>query len=115
MAIARGFYRDAPLLICDEPTASLDARSEHALFQTILHHAAGRAILLITHRLASVRHADRIYVLQQGRVVESGRHDQLLAADGLYSELYTLQSSAYKDWNGSAQNRRNMPLADRSA
>ncbi|MCW2506921.1 MAG: transporter, ATP-binding/permease protein [Modestobacter sp.] len=95
VAIARGFYRDAALLICDEPTASLDARSEHALFETIRSHAEGRTVLLITHRLASVRAADRIYVLDHGQVVQEGTHDQLLGAGGLYSELYTLQASAY--------------------
>jgi ATP-binding cassette subfamily B protein len=111
IAIARGFYRDAPLLICDEPTASLDARSEHALFQTVLNHAAGRTILLITHRLANVRRADRIYVLDRGRVVESGPHDELLAAGGLYADLYTLQASAYQDGNGASPNHRQTPVA----
>jgi ATP-binding cassette subfamily B protein len=115
IAIARGFYRDSPLLICDEPTASLDARSEHALFQTVLNHAAGRTILLITHRLANVRRADRIYVLHRGRVVESGRHDELIASGGLYTELYTLQASAYQDGNGASPNRQDTPLAGRSA
>jgi ATP-binding cassette subfamily B protein/ATP-binding cassette subfamily C protein len=115
IAIARGFYRNAPLLICDEPTASLDARSEHALFQTILDHAAGRTVLLITHRLASVRHADRIYVLDRGRVVESGRHDQLLAAGGLYADLYTLQASAYQGWNTASPRRHDTPFAGRPA
>ena len=95
VAIARGFYRDAALLICDEPTSALDARSEHALFEMIRAHADGRTVLLITHRLASVRHADRIYVLDRGRVVEHGGHDQLLADGGLYANLYTLQASAY--------------------
>lgn len=95
VAIARGFYRDAALLICDEPTAALDARSEHALFEMIRAHADGRTVLLITHRLASIRHADRIYVLDRGRIVEQGGHDQLLAHGGLYADLYTLQASAY--------------------
>ncbi len=95
VAIARGFYRDAALLICDEPTAALDARSEHALFELIRAHAEGRTVLLITHRLASVRHADRIYVLDHGRVVERGHHEQLLADEGLYADLYNLQASAY--------------------
>jgi ATP-binding cassette subfamily B protein/ATP-binding cassette subfamily C protein len=95
IAIARGFYRDADLLICDEPTSALDARTEHALFEMIRGHAAGRTVLLITHRLASVRHADRIYVLDHGRVVEHGDHDSLLARGGLYADLYTLQASAY--------------------
>ncbi|MFP5347235.1 MAG: ABC transporter ATP-binding protein [Actinomycetes bacterium] len=115
IAIARGFYRDAPLLVCDEPTSALDARSEHALFQTILEHSAGRTVLLITHRLASVRHADRIYVLERGRVVESGRHEELLAAGGLYADLYTLQASAFRDGYDSVPPRPRTPMADRRA
>jgi ATP-binding cassette subfamily B protein/ATP-binding cassette subfamily C protein len=95
IAVARGFYRDADLLICDEPTSALDARAEHALFEMIREHADGCAVLLITHRLASVRHADRIYVLDHGQVVEHGDHDTLLASGGLYADLYTLQASAY--------------------
>ncbi|MEV4257670.1 ATP-binding cassette domain-containing protein, partial [Spirillospora sp. NPDC049652] len=98
LAAARGFYRDAPLLICDEPTAALDARAEHRLFEHIRAHAAehGRTVLLITHRLASVRHADRIYVLENGRVTEHGTHADLMARDGLYADLYGLQASAYR-------------------
>jgi ATP-binding cassette subfamily B protein len=95
IAIARGFYRDAALLICDEPTSALDPRAEHTLFDMIRSHAAGRTVLLITHRLASVRHADRIYVLDRGRVVEHGRHEQLMANGGRYADLYTIQASAY--------------------
>ena len=95
IAIARGFYRDAALLICDEPTSALDARAEHTLFEMIRSHAEGRTVLLITHRLASVRHADRIYVLDRGRIVQHGDHDQLMASGGLYADLYSLQASAY--------------------
>ncbi|MET8388176.1 ABC transporter ATP-binding protein [Streptosporangium canum] len=95
IAVARGFHRDAPLLICDEPTAALDARAEHALFERIRRHADGRTVLLITHRLASVRYADRIYVLDHGRVTEEGTHDQLIEVDGLYADLYSLQARAY--------------------
>ncbi|MEU8193875.1 ATP-binding cassette domain-containing protein [Microbispora amethystogenes] len=96
VAVARGFYRDAPLLICDEPTAALDARAEHALFDRIRRHADGRTVLLITHRLASVRYADRIYVLDHGHVREHGTHDELIALGGLYAELYNLQAEAYR-------------------
>ncbi|MEV7806261.1 ABC transporter ATP-binding protein [Microbispora sp. NPDC088329] len=96
IAVARGFYRDAPLLICDEPTAALDARAEHALFERIRRHADGRTVLLITHRLASVRYADRIYVLDHGKVREHGTHDELIALDGVYAELYNLQAEAYR-------------------
>lgn len=95
LAVARGFFRDAPLLICDEPTAALDARAEHHLFERIRTHADGRTVLLITHRLASVRYADRIYVLERGRVVEEGDHAALMARDGIYADLYSLQAAAY--------------------
>ncbi|MGI5155036.1 ABC transporter ATP-binding protein [Microbispora sp. CA-102843] len=96
IAVARGFYRDAPLLICDEPTAALDARAEHALFERIRRHADGQTVLLITHRLASVRYADRIYVLDHGKVHEHGTHEELIALDGLYADLYNLQAEAYR-------------------
>jgi len=95
IAAARGFYRTAPLLIMDEPTAALDARAEYALFSSMRGHAADRGVLLITHRLASVRHADRIYVLRDGRVIEQGVHADLLALGGQYAELFTLQASQY--------------------
>lgn len=95
LAVARGFFRDAPLLICDEPTAALDARAEHQLFERIRTHADGRTVLLITHRLASVRHADRIYVLEHGKVIEEGDHAALMAGGGLYADLYSLQAAAY--------------------
>jgi ATP-binding cassette, subfamily B, bacterial len=91
---ARGFHRDAPLLICDEPSAALDARAEHALFAQ-LRRRPDRTVVLITHRLANVRHADRIYVLRQGSVVEEGDHDTLMAQGGLYRELFDLQASGY--------------------
>jgi ATP-binding cassette, subfamily B, bacterial len=95
IAAARGFYRTAPLLVMDEPTAALDARAEYALFSSLRKLAADRTVLLITHRLASVRHADRIYVLAHGAVIESGTHAALMALGGQYAELYTLQASQY--------------------
>jgi ATP-binding cassette subfamily B protein/ATP-binding cassette subfamily C protein len=95
IAAARGFYRSAPLLIMDEPTAALDARAEYALFSSVRKHAEGRSVLLITHRLASVRHADRIYVLRDGQVIEQGVHAELMEFGGQYAELYTLQASQY--------------------
>lgn len=96
IAVARGLYRDAPLLICDEPTAALDARSEHLIFEAIRRHALQRTVVLITHRLASVRYADRIFVLDQGRIVERGTHTELMALGGIYAEFYGLQASAYE-------------------
>jgi ABC-type multidrug transport system fused ATPase/permease subunit len=102
LAVARGFYRDAALLICDEPTASLDAKAEHAVYDSIRTLAKGRTIVLITHRLASTREATRIYVLDKGRLVEQGTHAQLMATGGSYAELYRLQAAGYRDDHGDA-------------
>jgi ATP-binding cassette subfamily B protein/ATP-binding cassette subfamily C protein len=95
IAAARGFYRTAPLLIMDEPTAALDARAEYALFSSLRTLAEDRTVLIITHRLASVRHADRIYVLARGEVIESGTHTDLMALGGQYADLFTIQASQY--------------------
>ncbi|QUQ65113.1 ABC transporter ATP-binding protein [Kutzneria sp. CA-103260] len=95
LAVARGLFRDAPVLVCDEPTAPLDARAEFAVYESLRELAAGRTVVLITHRLASVRHADWIYVLHKGKVVEEGTHAVLVNAGGRYAELYALQARAY--------------------
>ncbi len=97
IALARAFFRDAPFVILDEPTAALDARAESRLFERLRELLEGRSVLLISHRFSSVRSADRIYVLDRGRVVEEGSHGELMAAAGLYSELFTLQARAYLD------------------
>jgi ATP-binding cassette subfamily B protein len=96
LAVSRAFYRDAPLLICDEPTANLDARAEHTVYQRLRELAAGRTVVLITHRMASVREADRIYVLDHGAIAEQGDHEELMATNGIYAQLFTLQASAYQ-------------------
>ncbi len=90
-ALARAFYRDAPVLLLDEPTAALDARSEYLLFERVREIARGRTVILISHRLASVRDVDRIIVMRTGRIVESGTHQELIASGGLYAELTDLQ------------------------
>jgi len=90
LAVARAFARDAALLILDEPTSNLDARAEYELFCRFRELAHGRTTILISHRFSTVSMADRIIVLDRGRIVESGTHDQLLAHAGSYAELYEL-------------------------
>ena len=96
MAIARAYMRDAQVLILDEPTAALDARAEYEVFQRFRELSAGRSAVLISHRFSSVRMADRILVLSDGRVEASGTHDDLLAAGGRYAELFELQAAGYR-------------------
>ncbi len=97
VAIARVLFRKATFLILDEPTASLDAEAEAALFETLRELRHGRTVVIISHRFSTVRSADRILVMHEGRVVEQGPHEQLMAADGRYARMYRLQSSAYVD------------------
>ncbi len=96
MAIARAYMRDAKVLILDEPTAALDARAEYEVFQRFRELSAGRSAVLISHRFSSVRMADRILLLSDGRVEASGTHDDLLAAGGRYAELFELQAAGYR-------------------
>ncbi|MGI4953978.1 MAG: ABC transporter ATP-binding protein [Janthinobacterium lividum] len=96
MAIARAYMRDAAVLILDEPTAALDARSEYEVFQRFKALSTGRTAMLISHRFSSVRMADRILVLADGRVESSGTHDQLLALNGRYAELFEIQAAGYR-------------------
>jgi ATP-binding cassette subfamily B protein len=96
LGIARAAYRRGRILVVDEPTAALDARAELAVFEKIRALAgSGQTVVLITHRLASVRHADLVHVLDQGRLVESGTPDELLATGGVYAELYALQAEQF--------------------
>jgi ATP-binding cassette, subfamily B, bacterial len=94
LSIARALLKDAPILILDEPTSALDAETESALLTTLQQLSAGRTTLIIAHRLSTVRHADQIVVLDEGRIAETGTHDQLLAARGRYARLYELQTGA---------------------
>jgi ATP-binding cassette subfamily B protein len=103
IGVARGIYRDAVVLVADEPTAALDAKAEARVFDGLQHatRSSGngdrptRTTILITHRLANIRHADRIIVLDRGRIAEQGRHDDLSTAGGIYQELFDIQASAY--------------------
>jgi ATP-binding cassette subfamily B protein len=107
LALARGFMRDRPLLlVLDEPTAALDAETEHALFERYAAAAKaercdGRITILVSHRFSTVRMADLIVVLDGARVVEVGRHDELIARGGQYAELYGIQANAYRSAKGS--------------
>ncbi|MFY2764512.1 ABC transporter ATP-binding protein [Arenimonas sp. MALMAid1274] len=96
VAIARAYMRESQLLILDEPTAALDARSEFEVFQRFKELSDGKTAVLISHRFSSVRMADRILVLNQGQVEAVGTHEELLAQDGRYAELFELQAAGYR-------------------
>ncbi len=96
VALARAYMRDAQLLILDEPTASLDARAEHEVFQRFADLTKGKSAVLISHRFSTVRMADRIVVLENGELLESGTHEELLALGGRYAELFQLQAQGYR-------------------
>jgi ATP-binding cassette, subfamily B, bacterial len=97
IAIARAFMRDAEVLILDEPTASLDAEAEHEMWKRFKALAQGRTAILISHRMSTVRLAERIVVLRGGRIEELGSHAELLARDGRYAHLFRLQAAGYLD------------------
>ncbi|WHZ29228.1 MAG: Efflux ABC transporter, permease/ATP-binding protein [Nitrospira sp.] len=96
VALARAFLRDSQILILDEPTSAMDAKAEAELFGRFHELAKGRIAILISHRLSTVKMVDRIYVLDEGRIVESGSHDELMRCHGLYAELFGIQSQYYK-------------------
>jgi ATP-binding cassette subfamily B protein len=96
VALARALRRDAPLVILDEPSSALDPRAEQALFADVRAMLDGRCAVLVSHRYSTVRTADRIFVMSDGQVVEAGSHDALMATDGIYKELFTMQAQAYR-------------------
>jgi ATP-binding cassette subfamily B protein len=96
VALARAYLRDAQLLVLDEPTAALDAPSEYDVFQRFADLTAGKMSLLISHRFSTVRMADRIVVLDGGRIAEQGRHRDLVASGGRYADMFELQASSYR-------------------
>jgi ATP-binding cassette subfamily B protein len=96
VALGRAFMREAQILILDEPSAALDARAEYELFTRLRELAHGRTAIFISHRFSTVRQADRILVFEQGRLIESGTHEELLELGGRYAELFNLQAASYR-------------------
>ena len=96
IAIARFFYRNAPLAIFDEPTAAIDAVSEYKIFNRIYDFFENKTVIIISHRFSTVRNADRIIVIEKGKIVEQGSHDELVKKNGVYSKSYKLQAEGYK-------------------
>lgn len=92
LAIARAIIRNSPILILDEPTSGLDAASEEVVFDALSRVMEGKTTIVIAHRLATIRHADNIFVVNGGEIVESGRHSELIANNGLYAHLYEIQN-----------------------
>jgi len=96
IALARAYLRDAQLLLLDEPTAALDAKSELEVFQRFAELTEGKMALLISHRFSTVRMADRIVVLEGGQLVEEGTHQQLMALGGRYAGMFEMQAASYR-------------------
>jgi len=96
IALARAFLRDAQVVILDEPTSAMDARSEYELFQRFHELTKGRTAILLSQRLSTVRMVDRVYVMDDGRIIESGHHDELVERDGEYAKLFSLQAQYYR-------------------
>jgi ATP-binding cassette subfamily B protein len=96
VALARAFLRDAQLIILDEPTSWMDARAEYEIFASFRQMFKGRMVLLISHRFSTVRLADYIFVLENGRIIESGAHRELIQRGGKYARLFEMQASSYR-------------------
>ena len=97
VAVARAFYKDCPFVILDEPSANLDPVAEYQLNRAMLEAARDKTVIFISHRLSTTVQADKIYVMEQGRIIESGSHSELMAADGIYAYMFRLQAEKYKN------------------
>jgi len=96
LALARAFFRDAPILILDEPTSAIDAKAEYEIFQNVQKLQKDKTVVIISHRFSTVRQADRILVLEDGKILEEGSHENLMNKKGLYAELFEIQAQGYK-------------------
>ena len=97
IAIARAFYKDCPYVILDEPSANLDPVAEYNLNRAMMDAAAHKTVIFISHRLSTTVNADRIYVMEKGRIIESGSHEELMRLGGTYAYMFNLQAEKYKD------------------
>lgn len=97
LAIARAFFKDAGIVVLDEPSSALDPIAEYQLNQTMLQAAEGKSVVFISHRLSTTRHADRIYMMEQGRIIEEGSHDEMVRLKGKYAAMWKAQAGRYVD------------------
>jgi ABC-type multidrug transport system fused ATPase/permease subunit len=95
LAVARMFYRNALITILDEPTASIDAVTEEKIFSSLEKNTEGKTVLLITHRFSTVKNADKILMMENGKIIEQGSHRELMNLQGKYADLYTMQANRY--------------------
>jgi len=96
VALARAFLRDAQIIVLDEPTSSMDAKAEAAVFENLRELAAGRTVIFISHRFSTIRMADCIYVLEDGGIAEAGTHEELVERNGIYAHLFEIQARHYR-------------------
>ncbi len=96
LALARAFFRNAPLLVLDEPTSAIDAKAEYEIFENVQKLQKDKTVIIISHRFSTVRNADRILVLEDGKIIEEGNHEKLMKKKGLYAELFNIQAQGYK-------------------
>ena len=96
IALARAFFRNAPILILDEPTAAIDAKAESEIFGRVEKLSKDKTVLIISHRFSTVRNADKIYVIENGKIKESGSHPELMKLNGQYATLFNLQAKGYQ-------------------
>ena len=101
IALAKVFMRESPVIILDEPTAAVDAKAEHDIFRRVMKLIERKTVLMISHRFSSVRTADKIIVLDNGKIKEGGTHKELMAANGKYAYLFNLQAEGYKQLDSS--------------
>jgi len=96
LAIARAFYQQPPVLILDEPTSSIDAEAEYQIFNNLQSQYQDKSLIFVSHRFSTVRNANKIFVIDQGELIERGSHDKLMALKGKYAHLFNIQAKGYK-------------------